>query len=153
MCVCVCVLLHGFSHACAQMHGLYIYFNVCVCVSTPVPQGSASLSFPPRMQGARRLISHPCQRSYGNQLEESWDAGSCTCQGTVDHAFPLSVCFHGPSCYSPQQVSHRSSLPLVSCRLSRESLPAEYNHCSTFQMRGPFHPAVPSPSFSTWELS
>ena len=30
-------------------------------------------------QGARRLISHPCQRSYGNQLEENWDANSCTC--------------------------------------------------------------------------
>ena len=31
------------------------------------------------LQGARKLISYPCQRSYGNQLEENWDANSCTC--------------------------------------------------------------------------
>ena len=32
-----------------------------------------------RQQGARRLISKPCQRSYGNRVEEMLDAASCTC--------------------------------------------------------------------------
>ena len=44
---------------------------VCVCWSQRGPFGLLVL-----MQGARRLISYPCQRSYGNQLEESWDANS-----------------------------------------------------------------------------
>ena len=30
-------------------------------------------------QGERRLISKPCQRSYGNQVDEMLDAAACTC--------------------------------------------------------------------------
>ena len=42
-----------------------------------------------RQQGARRLISKPCQRSYGNRVEEMLDAASCTCISD-------SECLFGP---------------------------------------------------------
>ena len=39
--------------------------------------------------GARRLISKPCQRSYGNRVDEMLDAASCTCISD-------SECLFGP---------------------------------------------------------
>ena len=46
--------------------------RLCVCTTWTHRDRSALIIF----AGARRLISYPCQRSYGNQLEESWDANS-----------------------------------------------------------------------------
>ena len=98
---------------------------VCVCVSHPGSKGfppfllsstTEAVSIFPLMQGARRLISHPCQRSYGNQLEESWDAGSCTCQELLLTLSTHLVCFHGVSCLpSLKQVSHRTVQQLEPC--------------------------------------
>ena len=48
--------------------------RVCKCTSW-IPRLPLGISFSFLFQQrARRLISHPCQQSYGNQLEESWDA-------------------------------------------------------------------------------
>ena len=61
---------------------LAVSSQLCVCVPLVVTGIRLDCTFDSVFlfeQGARRLISHPCQRSYGNQLEESWDANSCTC--------------------------------------------------------------------------
>ena len=73
--------------------------KLCVCVCPTPSPGALLTHYLPlfhstctvRPQGARRLISHPCQRSYRNQLEESWDAGSCTCE-LFNQFFPFHPC-------------------------------------------------------------
>ena len=60
----------------------------------------------PAEQGARRLISYPCQWSYGNQLEENWDANSCNC----------ATCFWMATWLSrePSRRKHEFSFHLIS---------------------------------------
>ena len=60
----------------------------------------------PAEQAARRLMSHPCQRSYGNQLEENWDANSCTCTNCFWMATGLSR--------KPSRRKHKFSFHLIS---------------------------------------
>ena len=91
-----------------------------MCVSTPVPKGSDVYK-----QGARRLISHPCQRSYGNQLEESWAAGSCTCNETVDHAVQSFGLIHGFSCDPPPETRLP---PQLSAACELQPVVREFDH-------------------------
>ena len=60
----------------------------------------------PAEQGARRLISFPCQWSYGNQLEENWDAKSLNC----------ATCFWMATWLSrePSRRKHEFSFHLIS---------------------------------------
>ena len=105
--VCVCVVFvvrarfprdpqEGPARACVEQWHSDMFFEkrrvvlrspcVCVCGVTEYPVTTLGRF---RRQGARRLISKPCQRSYGNRVEEMLDAASCTCISD-------SECLFGP---------------------------------------------------------
>ena len=96
----------------SMLHMLHMSLNPALRASSDGQHMSFDRSFRislPAEQGARRLISYPCQRSYGNQLEENWDANSCTCTSCFWMATGLSR--------KPSRRKHEFSFHLISSSL------------------------------------
>ena len=124
--------------------------RVCdgVCVCPPLGKGfpsTVSPTFYPQIQ-PQGAEGSPVVAS-ANEAPH-WMIRKTYLRSTVAHAVPLLVCFHGPSCYHPE-----TGFPPQICSSLAAALSATENTFKPYCCRRLFHLAVPSPSFSAWELS
>ena len=124
--------------------------RVCVCVCVCVNPCSKGCDLPSRQAGGRDTtgISRPTKRMPVS-ADAVGDAPLCTCSMNCCLSCPIfPFCFHGGSCHFPKTLSFAAR-----ARCCRTTADEKHFNVKTPSSLWPFHHAVPSPSFSTWELS